>query len=119
MTMITYSEKISLSPDLIKDIADSDHPYQQLEAILLASNVLYTLMLDYEYGKGNLHNVKLIENSLVMSSETTGTVNVSYDISEFSVCSALDYTGAYTMRLDFKLDLKSGEVILTGEERYE
>jgi hypothetical protein len=54
-----------------------------------------------------------------MNSETTGSLSVSYDISEFSVCSALDYTGTYKMLLNFKLDLERGEVILTGEERYE
>lgn len=117
--MLTYTEKIALNPDQMDQIFASDSKAQQLEAILSGSKILYTLMLDYEYGKGNLQNVTLSKDSLVFHSENTGELKVNYDINEFSVCSALDYTGAYTMLLNFELDQESGELSLTGEERYE
>jgi hypothetical protein len=117
--MITYSEKITLLPSEINDICESNFASHQLEAILSGSKVLYTLILDYEYGKGNLQNVALIKDSIVFTSEGTGTLRVSYDINEFSVCAALDYTGAYTMLLHFKLNAITREISLTGEERYE
>ncbi|MEJ7557678.1 MAG: hypothetical protein WKF66_05170 [Pedobacter sp.] len=117
--MITYSHKITLTPESLKDIYGSDDSSKRLEVVLSGSTVLYTLILDYEYGKGNLSNVKLIENSLVMNSEATGSFRVSYDINEFSVCSALDYTGVYSMLLNFVLNWESAEIVLTGEDRYE
>lgn len=117
--MITYTEKITLGPDEINQIFASDSKPQHLETVLSGSKVLYTLILDYEYGKGNLQNVTLSPGSLVFTSEDTGTLKVNYDINEFSVCSAFDYTGAYAMLLNFKLDKHTGEVSLTGEERYE
>jgi hypothetical protein len=117
--MITYTEKITLGPDEINQILESDSKPQHLEAILSGSKVLYTLMLDYEYGKGNLQNVTLSPGSLVFTSKNTGTLKVNYDINEFSVCAALDYTGAYSMILNFKIDQNTGEISLTGEERYE
>lgn len=118
-SMITYSHKITLTPESLKDIYGSDDSSKRLEVVLSGSTVLYTLILDYEYGKGNLSNVKLIENSLVMNSEATGSFRVSYDINEFSVCSALDYTGVYSMLLNFVLNWESAEIVLTGEDRYE
>ena len=117
--MITYTEKITLRPEEINQILESDSKPKYLETILSGSKALYTLMLDYEYGKGNLQNVTLSPNSLVFTSEYSGTLKVNYDINEFSVCSALDYTGAYTMPLNFKLNQQTGEISLTGEERYE
>ena len=117
--MITYTEKITLAPEEINDLLDNDSRAQKLESILSNSKVLYTLMLDYEYGKGNLQNVTLSNDSLVFKSKNTGELKVNYDINEFSVCAALDYTGAYTMLLKFELDPEKGEVSLTGEERYE
>lgn len=117
--MITYTEKITLGPDEINQILESDSKPQRLEATLSGSKVLYTLMLDYEYGKGNLQNVTLSPGSLVFTSKDTGTLKVNYDINEFSVCAALDYTGAYSMILNFKIDQNTGEISLTGEERYE
>ena len=117
--MITYTERITLAPEEINDLLKHDSRSQKLESILSNSKVLYTLMLDYEYGKGNLQNVTLSKDSLVFQSESTGELKVNYDINEFSVCAALDYTGAYTMLLSFRLDTEESEVSLTGEERYQ
>jgi hypothetical protein len=117
--MVSYSEKIILSEESMNAMHTSDNASKHLESILLGSKVLYTLMLDYEYGKGNLQNVALIEDSLIASTDSTGTFKLSYDINEFSVCAALDYTGAYTMVVNYKLNLDAGELVLTGEDRYE
>jgi len=117
--MTTYTQKITLPTDNLQPIPDDKTGAQQLEEQLANSKVLYTLILDYEYGKGNLQNVALERNSLCFITANTGTVKVTYDINEFSVCSALDYTGAYSMILNFNLDTATNEISLTGEERYE
>jgi hypothetical protein len=117
--MTTYTQKITLPTDNLQPIPDDKTGAQQLEEQLANSKVLYTLILDYEYGKGNLQNVALERNSLCFTTANTGTMKVTYDINEFSVCSALDYTGAYSMILNFNLDTATNEISLTGEERYE
>ncbi|MBC7567873.1 MAG: hypothetical protein H7223_13015 [Pedobacter sp.] len=117
--MISYTEKIKLSAESNANIKGGNLDSKKLEAILLESKVLYTLMLDYEYGKGNLQNVELVDDSLIFTSAHAGILKVSYDINEFSICSALDYTGAYKMLLNFQIDVQTGEISLTGEERFE
>ncbi|MFP5080167.1 hypothetical protein [Pedobacter sp. JCM 36344] len=117
--MISYTEKIKLSAKSIANIKEGNLDSKKLEAILSDSKVLYTLILDYEYGKGNLQNVELVDDSLIFTSAYGGILKVSYDINEFSVCSALDYTGEYKMLLNFQIDVQTGGISLTGEERYE
>ena len=117
--MTRYTEKLKITAEEIGQMTDSEQTPKQLEHILSESKILYTIILNYEYGKGNLQNVKLLQDSLVFKSENSGVLSVSYDINEFSVCAAIDFTGAYRMTLDFELDLSQGEISLTGEERYD
>ncbi|MHA4895312.1 hypothetical protein ACXZ1K_11205 [Pedobacter sp. PWIIR3] len=84
-----------------------------------ATRLFYSLILDYEYGKGNLQNVKPDVDSLIITNNLEGSLLVGYDINEFSLCAAIDYTAAFAMKIDFKIDFRLGKIIFTGEERYE
>jgi hypothetical protein len=117
--MTRYTEKFKISSERIAQMTDPEQMPKQLEDILSESKVLYTIILNYEYGKGNLQNVKMVKDSLVFKAENSGIVEVSYDINEFSVCAAIDFTGAHNMTLSFELDFSQGEISLTGEERYD
>jgi hypothetical protein len=117
--MTIYTERLTLTPERIGQMSDKEQLSKQLADILSESKILYTIILNYEYGKGNLQNVKLVKDSIVFNSGNSGVLRVSYDINEFSVCAAIDFTGAYSMILSFSLDLSQGEIRITGEERYD
>ena len=116
---ITHTEETKLLPGILNSAFSRAEAIEQVMATLAGSKVLYTLILHYEYGKGNLQNVNLIGNSLQFETDTSGTIQVGYDINEFSVCAALDFTGEYQMTVQFKIDVDNQALTLTGEERYE
>ena len=116
---ITHTEETKLLAGPLNTDFSTALAMEVLMATLAGSKVMYTLILHYEYGKGNLQNVNLIGDSLKFETDTLGTIEVGYDINEFSVCAALDFTGEYRMTVKFKIDIDNKLLILTGEERYE
>lgn len=116
---ITHTEETKLLPGTLNSNSSRAEAIEQVTATLAGSKVLYTLILHYEYGKGNLQNVNLIGDSLKFDTDTLGTIEVGYDINEFSVCAALDFTGEYRMTVQFKIDVDNQVLAITGEERYE
>ncbi|MES2830020.1 MAG: hypothetical protein V4687_17820 [Bacteroidota bacterium] len=91
----------------------------QLEAAILNSGILYSIILEYEYGKGNLQDVRQVTNSLTFNGTHTGMLMVSYAINEFSMCAAIDYTERFVMKIEFKINLFQTEITFSGEQRYE
>lgn len=116
---VKHTEQVTFSPDLLSLPFTPDQAENALISILIESKLLYTLILHYEYGKGNIQNVQLIKDSINFETDSSGTLAVGYDINEFSVCAAIDYTGQYKMLLHFVLDPLNLSLLLTGEERYE
>lgn len=80
---------------------------------------LEKLILDYEYGKGKIENIGILKDSLVSDHNLKGKFKAEYQISEFSMCAAIDYTDDHAMDIDFAIDKDTNELILTGETRYE
>ncbi|MGY4385017.1 hypothetical protein ACVWYN_002053 [Pedobacter sp. UYP24] len=118
--MYRLSREIILTKELSHALKGADNLVKQdfLKEIFV-SGVFYTLLLDYEYGKGNLQNISAKSNSIEFTSSTAGFLYLGYDINEFSMCAAIDYTTEYTMKIDFKIDYDTNKIIFTGEERYE
>ena len=90
-----------------------------LEFHINETGELDKLILEYEYGKGKIENVKVLEGSLSSDSNLKGKFKATYQISEYSICAAIDYTDDHTMDIDFAVDKTTNELTLTGETRYE
>ena len=90
-----------------------------LEHHICKTGELEKLILDYEYGKGKIENIEILKNTLVSDYSLKGKFKAGYQISEFSMCAAIDYTDNHAMDIDFVIDKITNELILTGETRYE
>lgn len=90
-----------------------------LEHHINKTGELEQLILDYEYGKGKIENIEIIKDTLGSDDNLKGKFKAGYQISEFSMCAAIDYTDNHAMDIDFEIDKTANELILTGETRYE
>lgn len=97
-------------------VADHPNKIQLLISEIEEKKLLYKLLLIYEYGKGNLNNISLISDSLSFTTALKGYFKTGYDISEFSLCAAIDYTAQYDMRIDFEVNPAKAELLLSGED---
>lgn len=118
MPAITRKTKIDASA-----FYDTEENHKQLIHLLhhhiCKTGELEKLILDYEYGKGKIENIGILKDSLVSDHNLTGKFKAGYQISEFSMCAAIDYTDDHAMDIDFVIDKVTNELILTGETRYE
>lgn len=99
--------------------ADGNTLEQEISRQVIEQGTLESLILEYEYGKGKLQHVHVIAGSFALSNETSGVFKAGYELNEFSMCAAIDYTATETMTIRFESDKTSGEVTLTGEQRNE
>lgn len=90
-----------------------------LEQEIANSGKLDALILEYEYGNGKLQHVHIIPETLKFNSDTEGRFNAGYELNEYSLCAAIDYTATNDMVIDFKINKFNNEIILTGEDRLE
>jgi len=88
-----------------------------LEQQINSSPALESLVLEYEYGNGKLQLVKIVPGSLVLESDTEGKFEAGYELNEFSLCAAIDYTATHRMVVKFSINEQT--VVLTGEDRRE
>lgn len=117
MSVITRKTKINSSG--IETANGTESLNHLLEVLINESGELDKLILEYEYGKGKIENVKVLKDSLSSDANLKGKFKAVYQISEYSICAAIDYTDDHTMDIDFAIDKTSNELILTGETRYE
>lgn len=118
MSAITRKTKIEAS--LFYDTKENNKQFiQLLEHHINKTGELDELILDYEYGKGKIENVEILKDTLISDENLKGKFKACYQISEFSMCAAIDYTDTHTMDIDFAIDKDTNELILTGETRYE
>ncbi|HKG04998.1 MAG TPA: hypothetical protein VKB19_00995 [Pedobacter sp.] len=95
---------------------NQDEMAQWITAEVTKSGALEGLILEYEYGKGKLQQVQMVPESLSFKDETSGSFKASYELNEFSLCAAIDYTASNYMIIDFELDKAKNEITLNGEE---
>lgn len=118
MSAITRKTKIDAS--LFNTENTKNESFRQLlESHINESGELDKLILEYEYGKGKIENVKVLKGSLSSDSNLKGKFKAAYQLSEYSICAAIDYTDDHTMDIDFSIDKTTNELTLTGETRYE
>ncbi|MES2454552.1 MAG: hypothetical protein V4594_03385 [Bacteroidota bacterium] len=101
-------------------VLDSPAPSNKeawLEQQINSSPALASLILEYEYGNGKLQLVKIVSGSLVLENDTQGHFEVGYELNEFSLCAAIDYTATHRMVVKFSINEQT--VVLTGEDRRE
>jgi len=116
MSAITRKTKIDAS---FFDISNIENLNQLLESHINETGELDKLILEYEYGKGKIENVRVLKDSLSSNANLNGKFKAAYQLSEYSICAAIDYTDDHTMDIDFSIDKTTNELTLTGETRYE
>ncbi len=73
------------------------------------------LLFNYHYEKRErIYDLKIDENSIVIDNHY-GSFKVIYMIGFFNACADLDYNAPEKMKIDFIIDEKNSEIILTGE----
>lgn len=92
---------------------------REISRQVMELGVLESLILEYEYGKGKLQHVHVIPGSFELNDEASGQFKAGYELNEFSLCAAIDYTATENMIVHFKIDTTIGEITLTGEQRNE
>jgi hypothetical protein len=118
MSAITRKTKIEAS--VFDDSKENTKQLiQLLEHHICKTGELERLILNYEYGKGKIENIGILKDTLVSDENLKGKFKAGYQISEFSMCAAIDYTDNHSMDIDFAIDKNTNELILTGETRYE
>jgi len=100
-------------------IMNPDTLQQQLSRLITEKGILEGLILEYEYGKGKLQHAHIIPDSFILNDETSGQFKAGYELNEFSLCAAIDYTAKDAMTIQFKIDQIGQEITLTGEQRNE
>lgn len=107
----------SFSPTL-SFLQKDEASWDNFNSELLNSGVLESLILEYEYGNGKLQHIHLAPDTLIFHDEKNGQFQVGYELSEYSLCAAIDYTTTYHMFVSFS-KTENDEIVLTGEERNE
>jgi hypothetical protein len=91
---------------------------RDLEKELLSNGILQDLILEYEYGKGKLQHIHIIPGTLTFQNKDNGQLSAGYELNEYSLCAAIDYTASHQMWIKVAIE-NQNEFVLTGEMRYE
>lgn len=116
MSIITRKIPTDIDP-LKTDLTNNTLLIQYVKNQLAKTEELEKLIIDYEYGKGRIQEIKIIKDSFIVTGKLKGSFKCSYEINEYSLCAAIDYTTTYSMTIDF--EIVDNDLILSGEQRYE
>ena len=120
---VVYSEQIPLRAITLRQLQEgacfpTDNLLKDIEN---ARDKIVSLLRDYERVKdfgGHIYSFSIVANSLDMTHEGTGTIEIEFPIQIFNGCRDLNDSLADKMKLHVSVEFDNGTARITGEEAY-
>jgi hypothetical protein len=78
--------------------------------------VIESLLVSYHFkSRGRVFNVQLVQDSVVLLSDSMGKFTVVYTIGQFNACADVDFAENASMEMLIDIDRGAGKAIITGE----